>query len=87
MHFARCFFISASGLILASYGDRLAFSGMERVLFMFAFVTICSYLTAYVLLRVVETPGIALGRVFIQRFAPLNAKPYSNAVGKPVQQH
>lgn len=79
------FFISASGLILSSYGDRLTISPPERVLFMLLFTTFFSYLTAYIVYRAIELPGIHFGKLFIRRFLPLDASSYSNVVVKTVQ--
>jgi peptidoglycan/LPS O-acetylase OafA/YrhL len=81
------FFISASGLILANYGERLALSPSERVLLMLMFVTIFSCLTAYIVLRAVELPGIQFGKLFIQRLLPLSvsAPSCSHAIAKSVQ--
>jgi peptidoglycan/LPS O-acetylase OafA/YrhL len=65
------FFISASGLILSKHAVLQALPAPQRVLIMFLFVTAFSYLTAYLVYRSVELPGIRLGKKVIQRMAPM----------------
>lgn len=62
------FFISASGLLLVSYKNELSLSASEWGLFTLIFVIFFSYLTAYIVFRMVELPGISFGRVFVNRF-------------------
>jgi peptidoglycan/LPS O-acetylase OafA/YrhL len=64
------FFISVSGLIISSQQNLLALLPWQRVLFLFVFVTLSAYLTAYLSFRIIESPGIRLGRRAIEKFTP-----------------
>ncbi len=66
------FFISTSGLIISTHSNLLSLLPQQRVLFMFIFVTIFSYLLAYLVYRLIELPGIRFGKQVIERVAPLN---------------
>lgn len=74
------FFISASGLIISSNVELLELPSHYRVIIMFLFVSICAYLTAYVIYRLIELPGISFGKQVIQRILPLNNAVDSEAV-------
>jgi peptidoglycan/LPS O-acetylase OafA/YrhL len=64
------FFLSASGLILASHPDLAALPPPQRVLLIMLFVATCAYLFGYAVYRWVEQPGIRLGRKVILRLDP-----------------
>ncbi len=65
------FFISASGLIIATQTELLVLPSHYRVLIMFLFVSTCAYFTAYAIFRLIELPGIRFGKQVIQKFYPL----------------
>jgi peptidoglycan/LPS O-acetylase OafA/YrhL len=67
------FFISASGLIISSQKNLLALPPWQRVLLLFMFVALSAYMTAYLSFRVIESPGIRLGKRAIEKFAPSSA--------------
>lgn len=62
------FFISASGLIISGNSYLLALTPPYRVLVMFLFVIVLSYLTAFAVYRFVELPGIQLGKRTIEKW-------------------
>lgn len=68
------FFISASGLILSRQTELLALPPYYRVLIMFFFVATSAYLTAYTVYRLVELPGIRLGKHMIETMTPITLK-------------
>lgn len=63
------FFLSLSGLIISGQIDFLAMPAYLRTFFIFLFVSISTYASAYVVYRLVELPGIAAGRRVLRRFA------------------
>jgi len=65
------FFISASGLIIAKNNELIKLLAYQRVFLMFLFVTTMAYFTAWLVYRLIELPGIALGKYFIKRVAPI----------------
>jgi peptidoglycan/LPS O-acetylase OafA/YrhL len=65
------FFISAAGLLFASQSFDFMSLPHQRVIFMFVFVSMGSYLTGYVVYRLIELPGINLGKRMIDRFVPI----------------
>jgi len=73
------FFISASGLLLSSHAKLQALLPYQRVLFMFLFVSISAYLTAYIVHRFIEQPGIRFGKQMIERLAPITIRQSSDA--------
>lgn len=68
------FFISFSGLIISRAPMLLALSPAQRVGTMLLFVLIGAYLTAYVVYRLVEQPGIRLGGRVSRYMFPVNRK-------------
>ena len=68
------FFISASGLIISSQPSLLSLPPYQRVSMMFLFVATLAYLTAYMVYRIVELPGIRFGKHMIEKIAPINIK-------------
>jgi peptidoglycan/LPS O-acetylase OafA/YrhL len=67
------FFISAFGLILLNNTQLLSLIPYQRVLIMFIFVTISAYLTSYISYKLIELPGISIGKKIIQKIAPAKA--------------
>jgi peptidoglycan/LPS O-acetylase OafA/YrhL len=76
------FFISACGVLIAGNPPLLILSPGGRTLAMFAFVSIGAYLTASVVHKLVELPGIKLGKDIIRRFAPAAPASIINAVAQ-----
>jgi peptidoglycan/LPS O-acetylase OafA/YrhL len=68
------FFISAFGLILYNFSNLLSLSPTWRVLLMLIFVTSGAYVTAYIVFRWIESPGIAFGKLVIRRFVSLKSQ-------------
>jgi peptidoglycan/LPS O-acetylase OafA/YrhL len=68
------FFISAFGLIISSQSSLLSLPPHQRVFLMFLFVATSAYLTAYMVYRFVELPGIRFGKHIIEKIAPTNIK-------------
>jgi peptidoglycan/LPS O-acetylase OafA/YrhL len=68
------FFISACGLIIAARPELLKFSPPARVGLVFLFVMTSTYLVAYAAHRMVELPGIELGKRVIKRWLPAKAE-------------
>lgn len=79
------FYISACGLILASFEKAMSLTLSDRVFFMLIFVTVLSYLTSYWVFRIVELPGIKFGRLFIGRFIPLHTQSHLAVLKKTSQ--
>ncbi|MGE3972825.1 MAG: acyltransferase family protein [Porticoccaceae bacterium] len=68
------FFISAFGLLISSQPSLLSLPPSQRVFIMFLFVATSTYLTAYMVYRFVELPGIRFGKHMIEKIAPTNIK-------------
>lgn len=63
-------FISACGLIIADDPELLALTPPHRVGVMLVFVSAAAYLTAFVVYRLVELPGIQFGKRLTDKVAP-----------------
>ncbi len=61
------FFISAFGLILSNYSGISTLSTNWRIFIMVLFVTILTYLCAYISYKFIELPGISLGKYFTKK--------------------
>ena len=68
------FFISSFGWILKEQPELLLLMPYQRVMLMFLFVTVSSYLVGYLCYRFIELPSIYLGKRTIQKHLPLNTK-------------
>lgn len=68
------FFISAFGLLLSNQPSLLSLPPHQRVFIMFLFVATSAYLTAYIVYRFVELPGIRFGKHMINKIAPTNIR-------------
>jgi len=60
------FFISLSGLIIDEYPFFQELSPLHRVILLWVFVSICSYLVSYLVFNYVEKPGINFGKRLIR---------------------
>ncbi|MGZ0719080.1 acyltransferase family protein [Pseudomonas palleroniana] len=69
------FFISFAGLLISRTPILLALSPAHRVGGMLLFVLLGAYLTAYVVYRLIEQPGIKLGGRINSYIFPVNRKP------------
>jgi peptidoglycan/LPS O-acetylase OafA/YrhL len=67
--------------MISRHAGLLALAPRERVLFLCLFVTGASYLSAFLVHRFVELPGIRLGRRWIDAAAPLPRDPGPGAPG------
>jgi len=68
------FYISAFGLLVSSNPIILSLPPYQFVFIMFLFVATSAYLTAYIVYRFVELPGIRFGKHMIKKIAPTNVK-------------
>lgn len=69
------FFIAASGLIITRAPFLLTLTPQQRVGVMLIFVLAGAYLTAYVVYKVIEQPGIRLGGRVNRAMFPADRKP------------
>ena len=60
------FFISLFGLLLVEIPELMALSIQQRIIVMFLFVGILSYIASYIVYKVIELPGIKLGKKVIK---------------------
>jgi len=68
------FFISGSGIILSTHSDLILLPPQQRFALILTFVTALSYLLAYAIYRLVELPGIRLGKNITEIVAPVSTK-------------
>lgn len=69
------FFISASGLVITRTPFLLGLTPPQRVSAMLVFVLVGAYLTAYLVYKTVELPGIRLGGRVNRSMFPVERKP------------
>ncbi|WP_374426092.1 acyltransferase family protein [Ideonella dechloratans] len=65
------FYISGSGLLIHSSTYLQSLAPADRVAAMIAFVSCCTYITAYFVYKFVEIPFIEAGKKVINRLAPV----------------